>query len=164
MAQQRSEAANPLLREIFALGVYKRSQGRMIRQITFGAIALAVAIGAWCLSEYSINGGLAHMIATSLHAEKSTVDAAAGVDRYVLPGAILMIGLWIGFRGVNYPKFADFLIAVEAEVNKVSWPSKAELVRSTIVVLITIFALAFILFFYDLFWRVLLKLLGVTGV
>jgi preprotein translocase subunit SecE len=64
---------------------------------------------------------------------------------------------------VNLPRFADFLIAVEAEVNKVSWPSRAELVRSTVVVLITIFALAGILFLYDFIWSLLLRMLGVTG-
>ena len=32
---------------------------------------------------------------------------------------------------MNMPRFADFLIAVEAEMNKVSWPSKAELIRSS---------------------------------
>ena len=36
--------------------------------------------------------------------------------------AVLAFGLWLGYRIVNVPQFADFLIAVEAEMNKVSWP------------------------------------------
>jgi len=40
----------------------------------------------------------------------------------------------------------DFLIAVEAEMNKVSWPSRAELVRSAAVVIFVIFLLATVLF------------------
>ena len=64
------------------------------------------------------------------------------------------------FRVVNMPRFADFLIAVEAEMNKVSWPSRSELVRSSIVVLITIFVLAVVLFAYDMFWGVVAAGIG----
>ena len=33
------------------------------------------------------------------------------------------------------PAFADFLIAVEAEMNKVSWPTRTELFRGSMVVI-----------------------------
>ena len=69
----------------------------------------------------------------------------------------MVVGVWISFRVVNYPRFADFLIAVEAEMNKVSWPSRTELIRSSIVVIFVIFALAIILFGYDMLWRFLFK-------
>ncbi len=36
---------------LFQLGVYKRNQGRIIRQITFAALMLTVALGAWRMSE-----------------------------------------------------------------------------------------------------------------
>ena len=58
----------------------------------------------------------------------------------------------MSYRVVNYPKFADFLIAVEAEMNKVSWPTRGELVRSSIVVIFVILVLAGLLYFYDLLW------------
>jgi preprotein translocase subunit SecE len=61
------------------------------------------------------------------------------------------------------PRFADFLIAVEAEMNKVSWPTRIELVRSSIVVIFTIFGLMFVLYFFDIFWRLLLNAVGVFG-
>ena len=41
--------------------------------------------------------------------------------------------------GMTQQQFADFLIAVEAEMTKVSWPSRGELVRSSIVVILVIF-------------------------
>ncbi len=69
-----------------------------------------------------------------------------------IAGLILAVGLWLSYRIVNYPKFADFLIAVEAEMNKVSWPTRGELVRSSIVVIFVILALAGLLYFYDLLW------------
>jgi preprotein translocase subunit SecE len=53
------------------------------------------------------------------------------------------------------PNFADFLIAVEAEINKVSWPTRGELFRASMVVLICIIMLALILYSYDIIWRVI---------
>jgi preprotein translocase subunit SecE len=50
---------------------------------------------------------------------------------------------------VNIPSFADFLISVEGEMNKVSWPSRGELFRASVVVILVIFFLAFLLFAYD---------------
>ncbi len=119
------------LRELGQTGIYKRSQGRITRQVTFAAIALTVAIGCWRLSE--------------------NLDRVA--LRFGLPAALLAVSLWIAYRMVNFPGFADFLIAVEAEMNKVSWPTRSELIRASMVVLITIFVLATILTLFDLFWR-----------
>jgi preprotein translocase subunit SecE len=75
--------------------------------------------------------------------------------------ALLLIGVWICYRVVNIPKFADFLIAVQAEMNKVSWPSKQELIRSSMVVIFVIFLLAGILFGFDIFWMWFFRWLGV---
>jgi preprotein translocase subunit SecE len=70
------------------------------------------------------------------------------------------MGLWTGYRVVNVPIFADFLIAVEAEMRKVSWPSWPELYRGSIVVLVTIFALAAVLFLFDFLWKIIFTALG----
>ena len=75
--------------------------------------------------------------------------------QFALPGVLLLLGLWASYRVVNVPAFADFLIAVEAEMNKVSWPTRGELFRASMVVLIVIFALAIVLSGFDLFWTVL---------
>ena len=71
------------------------------------------------------------------------------------------VGLWVSYRVVNYAKFADFLIAVEAEMNKVSWPSRRELVRSSIVVIVVIFLMVIVLTSFDILWRWLFQLIGV---
>ena len=42
-------------------------------------------------------------------------------------------------------------------MNKVSWPTRQELFRASMVVLIVIFSLAFILAVYDILWKVLLS-------
>jgi len=77
--------------------------------------------------------------------------------QFALPGLLLVVFLWVAYRAVNFPGFADFLIAVEAEMNKVSWPTRPELFRASMVVLILIFSLAFLLAGYDLFWNVLFR-------
>ena len=73
-------------------------------------------------------------------------------------------GRWSAFGPATgwstIPRFADFLIAVEAEMNKVSWPSRGELVRSSMVVIFVIFALAIILFGYDMLWTFLFRVVG----
>jgi preprotein translocase subunit SecE len=76
--------------------------------------------------------------------------------KFLIPASITVAAAWAVFRLVNYPRFAEFLISVEAEMGKVSWASKQELYRATIVVLSTMLFLGVILFFYDLLWQKIL--------
>jgi preprotein translocase SecE subunit len=77
--------------------------------------------------------------------------------RYTVPLLLLAASLWLAWRIVNMPTFADFLIATEAELNKVSWTTQRRLVQDTIVVLATVVLLAGFLFAMDQAWRVLLS-------
>jgi preprotein translocase subunit SecE len=129
--------------ELFRAEIYKRNQGRLARQLTAVAVALVIGIGAWCLSEWT------------------AARTDSEVMRFGVPLGLALVGLWSAFRLVNMPAFADFLISVEAEMNKVSWPARSELFRASVVVICVIFVLAFILFMYDLFWRESLQLLNV---
>ena len=139
---REGNTAVPAWRDLFSFGLYKRSQGRIARQVTFAVLAAVVAMGAWRLHQFLI--------------DRVPFGAQFGVSI-----AVLVIGWWMCYRAVNMPRFADFLIAVEAEMNKVSWPSKGELFRSSMVVIITMFGLAATLYFYDLLWQMLLTKLGV---
>jgi preprotein translocase SecE subunit len=69
-----------------------------------------------------------------------------------LPVLLALAALWFAWRVVNYPTFADFLIATEAEMNKVSWTTRKRLVQDTIVVLVTVALLTVFLFFVDILW------------
>jgi preprotein translocase subunit SecE len=120
-----------LITGMFNASRYKRSQGRIARQVTFFAIWLAFAVAAW----------------------KMYGMAQTDVWRYVVPTVLVAVGAWIAFRIVNLPSFADFLISVEAEMNKVSWPGRTELWRAAMVVIVVIFLLAGILYAYDLILR-----------
>jgi len=141
MSTEKAATSNSLLGELFQLGLYKPTQGRIARQVTGGALALTCLIGAYRF----------YMVST----------ASQGV-RFGVPLALVLFGLWFSYRIVNYPKFADFLIAVEAEMNKVSWPSRTELVRSSMVVIFVIFVLSMILFGFDVFWRFFFQLIGIV--
>ena len=152
MAKEKNAPLGLFFRELFQLGIYKRSQGRVARQVKFGALAVSMLLAAWRLSAAAINWRIAALGENGEH-----------VLRYGLPAVVAIVGIWIAFRLVNIPGFADFLIAVEAEMNKVAWPTRSELVRSSIVVILLIVLLALVLFGYDIFWRQLLYQLGVVG-
>jgi len=81
---------------------------------------------------------------------------------YVFPVLLVAIGMWFSFRLVNWRKFADFLISVEAEMTKVSWPTKTELYRASMVVIFTMAFLALLLFAYDLVWQAIFDGIGVS--
>lgn len=80
-------------------------------------------------------------------------------DLVALPAIIAAVGTWAAFRIVNIPSFAEFLISVEAEMNKVSWPSRSEVARASLVVIVVIFLLTAILFTYDLVLRAVVRIL-----
>jgi len=77
--------------------------------------------------------------------------------QFTVPLLLLGLALWLAWRIVNMPTFADFLIATEAELNKVSWTTRRRLVQDTIVVLLTVILMAFYLFAMDQCWRVVLS-------
>ena len=85
-----------------------------------------------------------------------------GLLRYLVPVGMVALGMWFAFRLVNWPKFADFLISVEAEMTKVSWPTKTELYRASMVVIFTMAFLALLLFAYDLIWQAIFDAVGVS--
>jgi len=129
--------------ELLMSEIYKRNQGRMVRQVTCLAIWVVSFLAAWRFYET--------FLAEATFAEGSNPWIGTSVKLGV-PAAMFFSGLWFGYRLVNWPKFADFLISVEAELNKVSWPTWPELYRASIVVMFTIFFLVVLLFSYDLLW------------
>ena len=120
--------------------LYKRSQGRIVRQTTMFSMNIITLLIVW-------RARLTLMVSTEIEGWNIGVPLGA-----------LVLGLWFSFRIVHVPRFADFLIAVEAEMNKVSWPSTTELIKSSLVVIVVIFLLTGVLFGYDLLWRAVLGL------
>ncbi len=141
----------PLMQELFASGLYKRNQGRMVRQITCLTIWVVVTVAAWRFHDLFLSRWLNKWLET---------DSLA--LSYILATGLGAVGIWFGYRLVNWPKFADFLISVEAELNKVSWPTKRELVRAALVVIFTILFMSAILFMYDALWKFVFGALGIA--
>lgn len=119
--------------ELARVNIYKRNQGRLARQLTAVAIAGVIILGAWRLSQ-------------------GPLSTYADPVRVGIPFVISALAVWFGFRIVNWPRFADFLISVEAEMDKVTWSSREELQRATIVVICTMTFMGLVLLAYDVFW------------
>jgi len=123
-----------LLGEMFSGDIYKRNQGRLVRLGTFFGIVALVAVG--CIT-------LANTI---------LADKFAPV-RVGLPTGIALLGAWFAWRVVNFPRFADFLIAVEGEMDKMSWPDWTYLWRALGVVLTMLILFTAYMFLCDVFWN-----------
>jgi len=83
--------------------------------------------------------------------------------KFTVPLLLFALTLWFGWRVVNMPVFADFLIATEAELNKVSWTTRKRLVQDTIVVLMTLVLMAVFLFVVDVAWGRILSWRPIGG-
>jgi preprotein translocase SecE subunit len=70
----------------------------------------------------------------------------------LMPVVLALVLIYFAWRLVNVPVFADFLIATEAEMNKVSWTTRRRLIQDTIVVLTTVFLMTLFLFLIDIMW------------
>src|SRR5262245_16118759 len=127
--------------------MFKRNQGRLVRRLTAIAIAAVVLYGCWSLSAWIENS-----------------PTTAGLSRNVqmlIPTMIALAGMWFAFRVVNYPPFANFLVSVEAEMDKVSWADLDYLKRAAAVVLCMMVFLGFVLALYDFLWFQLFSAIGI---
>jgi preprotein translocase subunit SecE len=137
-----------LLKSIVSTDLYQWKQGKVLRRSTGGAIWLACVLASQALYHSVLYDGL-------------TGTFLGTTTAYWVVGVINIVGLWLAFRVINYPPFADFLIDVESEMAKVTWPSWTELQRATVVVLVTMALFSVLLFGYDVLWQKFLELTGV---
>lgn len=85
----------------------------------------------------------------------------------LLPGgqlkvvALSLLGFFLVWRLVNVPSFADFLIATDSEMSKVSWPPLKKLWRDTIVVVAGMFLMGGMIMAIDWVWRGVLTSISV---
>jgi len=128
---------------MFRFGLYKARQGKLVRQATFVCLAILSGFGAFALS-----GQLQGVMADN-----------SQYAQYV-PLAVWLLLCWVAFRAVNVPQFADFLISVEAELERVVWPTREQVIQATIVVLVVMFSLGIFLAASDLIWKELFRLVG----
>lgn len=122
------------IQELTRFTLYKPNQGKAARRITLFAALVVIILGGWAFYNW------AHFFAVTLQ--------RAGVA-----SVVTAFFCWAAFRVVNYPPFADFLVTVEAEMLKVSWPSWKEVRSSTAVVLVVLTILTAALFVFDIVWQ-----------
>lgn len=114
-----------------AFAIYKPGQGYWTRMLS--------AIGAGTL----VLAGVAWMIG-----QLGAVENAVVVQS-VLAVAIIAVFGGLVFWLLNKPRVADFMIATEAEMKKVNWPSRREIIGSTWIVICGTFMLVALLFIID---------------
>jgi len=124
--------------------IYKKGQGRYARIVTFVAGMVLGIGGAIVLSN------------------KLKAYAPPAVQYGVPSLFVAVLGLLV-FWMVNRPKSADFLIATEGEMKKVSWSSRKEIIGSTKVVIVATFIMAAILATVDAGFAYVFHRLGVMG-
>jgi len=119
--------------EILSGVIYKRNQGRVVRQGTFFGLTAIIVVGCVTLSN-------------------TVMSDLPAAWRTGVPIALAALGTWVAFRAVNYPPFTDFLVAVEGEMDKVSWPEWPYLWRALTVVLVVLTAFMGFMWVCDAVW------------
>ncbi len=119
-----------------AFELYKSAQGRYVRvgtAIAAALVALVLSYYVWGLLSRHVPDDFAYKVYVVYAAPAVLFAVVAAMTAYYL----------------NKPKAADFFIATESEMKKVSWSNKAELVGSTIVVIVTVILLALFIYLAD---------------
>lgn len=142
--------------------IYKKEQGRYVRVSTVigvGIVALVLAYYTWVILERHLPGTVAPGANPGAASSKPSESALAPLKVYIeyaVP-ALVFVGLVAAsLLYMNKPVAVDFLIATESEMKKVSWSSRAELLGSTAVVLVTVFLLALLIWLAD--WSIIAAL------
>jgi preprotein translocase SecE subunit len=129
-----------------------------------GAILL---FGCWTMTQTVLSSPPGFLLAPAIPSETGATlppptfwEANWNSVRYGVPALVGALGVWAIYRLVNYPRFTDFLISVEAEMDKVSWADQPYLYRATGVVLGTMLVLGTYLFLCDIVWRWFFQWIG----
>ncbi len=115
--------------------IYKRGQGKYTR--LYSAFGVAIIVGLGCLRLYK---------------KLQAADLGLWVETMVPAGLFVALGLLI-FWLVNKATVADFMIAAEGEMKKVSWSSRREIAVSTFIVIVVVVLVAMLLGAADLIFK-----------
>ncbi|HVR75783.1 MAG TPA: preprotein translocase subunit SecE [Planctomycetota bacterium] len=120
--------------------IYKEGQGKWAR----GLVAFIIGIGG-VFAVVSLHDMLPAWRRFDIPVVNWSFDYRFFIEGPILI-AVLVLGVWL----YNRPATADFLIETENELkNKVTWPSKEEEIRFSLVVVVTVFLLGVFIFTVD---------------
>ncbi len=134
--------------------IYKRGQGQYTRLGTAIGAGVILALGCWSLYRW-------------LEGQLSTDQMSLGTKQWVqmaVPAVLFLVIGWLIFKVLNTPKYADFLIATEGEMKKVSWSTFKEITASTQIVIITVVIMSFLLGCVDWLFTWMFKVAGVLKI
>jgi len=129
-----------------AFAIYKRGQGYYTRLFSALGGGTAAALGCWRL--YEKLGGLDVSDNTRI-----LVQTLVPVGLFAFFGLLLF---WL----VNKPSVADFMIAAEGEIKKVSWSSRKEISVSTVIVIVVVVCMATLLALTDVFFQFVFRFIN----
>ena len=122
--------------------IYKRGQGKYTRLCSGFAMALVVGLG--CLRLYSkLEAASWGMLST-----RATMWIAT-----MVPTGLFVVLAFVIFWLSNRPSVADFMIAAEGEMKKVSWSSRQEIAVSTFIVIVVVVIMGVLLGATDIGFR-----------
>jgi len=145
----------------FTNRAFKGNQGVRVRRATVAGLLIVGLTGIVAMVTHHVFGSTRTgasewfwRLPFTANEESQTYLYVPLLSRVNILGPILLSGLvfWFAWRLVNWPTFADFLIATEAEINKVSWTTRRRLVTDTIVVLVAVAFMTTFLFVVDIVW------------
>jgi len=110
-----------------AFDIFKRGQGKYTRLCTAFGGAMIVGLGCF-----------------QLYKKLQATDLGLWLETMIPAGLFVVLGLFI-FWLVNRPSIADFMIAAEGELKKVSWSSRKEIAVSTFIVIAVVIIMAVLL-------------------
>ncbi|MEN8148235.1 MAG: preprotein translocase subunit SecE [Planctomycetota bacterium] len=126
------------------LEFYKKGQGSIARLLALAGCLLLLFWGGWSFWIWlqgftSLSSSLLEVPTVGLEIDLALIIAVV----VVLAGGAGSV--WI----LNRPRLVDLLIETEAEMKKVSWPSRQEAWNSSVIVVVTVVVMMGLLFFYD---------------
>jgi preprotein translocase subunit SecE len=128
--------------------IYKSGQGYYTRLISAVTAGVVVAIGCF-----------------QLYKKLEAVDIASANVRFLVqtlvPLAVFTGFGWLIYWLVNKPVVADFMIAADGEMKKVSWSSRKEIVVSTTVVIFVVIAMSVLMAVTDVVFFRFFQTIGV---
>jgi preprotein translocase subunit SecE len=127
---------------VMALEIYKRGQGKYTRLGTAFGVALIAAVGCYQLYK--------QLYAVEWDVSQNTIVWIATM----VPAALFVIFAMLTYWLVNKPSIADFMIAAEGEMKKVSWSSRKEIAVSTLVVIVVVVAMSALLGVVDVVFQI----------
>ena len=118
---------------------YKKDQGRMARLAAFWTLAVLLFYGCVSLN-VTLTGNFGKTLGAPLIDGFPRIPVL-GTDltgAFLISAVLCVAGLFLLYRYLERPKYADMLIETELELRKVTWPGGQEVVNSSIVVIVCV--------------------------